>query len=769
MMQTTMAKEHRSARQGARAAVGHRPADHPLRGAHDMLGNQGMQRLVGAPRGAAPVAASVTPGTLQRSCGCDSSAGCECGQQAPALPWLQRQAGPGGGGAPSSGTAAAALRGLGSGRPLDSGSRSFMEPRFGRDFSGVRIHTDAAAAHAARTLHANAFTIGGDIHFAEGKYRPDTAPGRRLLAHELTHTVQQGGQGGAVARSVEGVSDPHDASEREAESVAAAVAGGAMVQPLVASSPASIQRQDDGGSSLWDDFKSGVTSVAGSVVQGAKDLAGEVKSAAGTVVQGAEDLAKTATGAISSGVAAVGSAVSSAESAVSGYLLEQANALAARFGGSVAVTPAGLVITIRDMEIDTVEDETFVLPVGIPTQTLFEAGFSVGPFVINAWVGSVFGDPSVTIATGPIALQNIVLVLNPSAGAFSGTAELYIGSAVVGSVEKADEARLEAVGVIPFDPPIPVVGSAEVGNRTIWRLVGKEGVRNKIAVSYAGGAFDLNVNSAVQLGGIAAQDHEAFLRIEVEGDEICSLIWPFKSISISRGIEISRGLTIANGPGGWSVKRGVPTSTPIPVDAIKTDLQGDHAPEHCMGLTELAAFLCEKGLIPPNVCNVLCSQGVLTAKECALFGPGGGDGGSGGGGGGGGLTPTGCDPLNRGAQPKLTEGDANHGRVHIENRHAFKTGIANSWFLESGTTMPALTELLGAALPLAKGNWKGSPDREKPEQLNCVAPVAFGTSRQVGWEVRNRKTDPPNLRPLNSLFIVVRSDDLEVASMFPMK
>ena len=78
-----------------------------------------------------------------------------------------------------------------------------MEPRFGRDLGGVRIHTDAAAARAAEAPNAAAFTVGGDIHFAEGRYQPDTLPGRHLLAHELTHTVQQEGRraGGSVSMS----------------------------------------------------------------------------------------------------------------------------------------------------------------------------------------------------------------------------------------------------------------------------------------------------------------------------------------------------------------------------------------------------------------------------------------------------------------------------------------------------------------------------------------------------------------------------------------
>jgi hypothetical protein len=95
-----------------------------------------------------------------------------------------------------------------------------------------------------------------------------------------------------------------------------------------------------------------------------------------------------------------------------------------------------------------------VLPFGIPTQTLFDAGFEVGTFVIDAWAGTVFGDPSVTVAIGPVRLQNISLVLDPAAGTYLGTAQLYIGSAVSGSVEEAHEAKLRAEGVIPAEPPI---------------------------------------------------------------------------------------------------------------------------------------------------------------------------------------------------------------------------------------------------------------------------------------------------------------------------
>jgi hypothetical protein len=80
-----------------------------------------------------------------------------------------------------------------SGSPLPRDMRSFMEPRFKADFSGVRIHTDQDAARLAAHLAARAFTVGRDIYFAAGEFQPNKAEGWELVAHELTHTLQQGG------------------------------------------------------------------------------------------------------------------------------------------------------------------------------------------------------------------------------------------------------------------------------------------------------------------------------------------------------------------------------------------------------------------------------------------------------------------------------------------------------------------------------------------------------------------------------------------------
>ncbi len=89
------------------------------------------------------------------------------------------------------------------GAPLDPHARSVLEPRFGHDFGAVRVHTDAAAAAAANAVHARAFTVGQHVAFGAGEYRPASADGRRLIAHELAHTLQQRTPGTrVVARQV---------------------------------------------------------------------------------------------------------------------------------------------------------------------------------------------------------------------------------------------------------------------------------------------------------------------------------------------------------------------------------------------------------------------------------------------------------------------------------------------------------------------------------------------------------------------------------------
>jgi hypothetical protein len=120
-----------------------------------------------------------------------------------------------------------------------------METRFGHDFSQVRVHTDARAAESARAVNANAYTVGSNVVFGEGRYAPRSVAGRRLVAHELAHVVQQRG---VEPDSDLGVVD--DAYlEHQASAAAAASAGGAA--RVAGSAARGVQRQAEELTQVW--------------------------------------------------------------------------------------------------------------------------------------------------------------------------------------------------------------------------------------------------------------------------------------------------------------------------------------------------------------------------------------------------------------------------------------------------------------------------------------------------------------------------------------
>ena len=123
-----------------------------------------------------------------------------------------------------------------SGRPLDSATRVEMESKFGADFGGVRIHSGKAAADVALRAGARAITAGHDIVFGEGFYAPASPSGKRLIAHELAHVIQQNRPGGRSASSAAAESEARDAGANVAgghtTTVQGATPGGAQADPL---------------------------------------------------------------------------------------------------------------------------------------------------------------------------------------------------------------------------------------------------------------------------------------------------------------------------------------------------------------------------------------------------------------------------------------------------------------------------------------------------------------------------------------------------------
>lgn len=178
---------------------------------------------------------------LSRKCACGSAAGAfsnhceECAGTS-----LQRKAS----GSAQAGAQAPAIVGdvlAGAGRPLETATRVDMESRFGHDFSGVRVHDDSRAAESARAVDAHAYTVARNIVFGAGRYAPRTNEGRKLLAHELAHVVQQRGVARPTAQPK--LAGPRDdrGLEGDADRMAeSALAGRAVSRPTAA--PALIQR-----------------------------------------------------------------------------------------------------------------------------------------------------------------------------------------------------------------------------------------------------------------------------------------------------------------------------------------------------------------------------------------------------------------------------------------------------------------------------------------------------------------------------------------------
>lgn len=131
------------------------------------------------------------------------------------------------------------------GHALDPATRAFMEPRFGHDFSQVRVHTGPQAIASAKSVNALAYTVGRDIVLGSSHIASESRQGRELIAHELAHVMQQGGHTPSQMSNLR-LTRPGDAAEREAHSAAAAVASGEAFRPQTRGGVA-LARQMDAG------------------------------------------------------------------------------------------------------------------------------------------------------------------------------------------------------------------------------------------------------------------------------------------------------------------------------------------------------------------------------------------------------------------------------------------------------------------------------------------------------------------------------------------
>ena len=272
------------------------------------------------------------------------------------------------------------------GKPLEPSSRASMEQRFGHDFSKVRVHAGQQAAASAESMRAAAYAVGEDIVFAEGAYAPDTVEGRLLLAHELTHVVQQDGRREPLGE-VGSVDRWQTAgAEQEAAELAPRVVQGEGVDVSV-SAPASLACAEE---SWWDKAMSAVGMGANALSAGAGG-ARTLGTVAAASKLGAPGLLTNLIGAIpgvgrtaSLGQVGIQSAEGLMDLSTMGKGLGMASNVASGLGMGVGAYNF-LTATNRSDQVQAAADTT-ASGIGLlgPVGTAFSAGYSGGQLLDQA-------------------------------------------------------------------------------------------------------------------------------------------------------------------------------------------------------------------------------------------------------------------------------------------------------------------------------------------------------------------------------------------------
>lgn len=517
-----------------------------------VLGNQAIQRR--ALHGGEPGPHPAAPGLLVNG---STEGGCACGgtcedckkkvqrKAEGALPAIPEKFD-------------ATLQQSGHGTALEPGLRHTMETRFGSSFEEVRLHSDPAAARAAQLIRAQAFTVGRDIYFGEGRYQPHSPAGQRLLAHELTHALQQ--RRGLVPPGLQSRTGGRegDVFEQEAEAAASrVVAGESVVAGEITPVPSTrVQRIS------LEDIEADVEAAGEKVVHGVEAVGEKAVAAGRAAVRGAEAVGEAAvqTGkAVIHGAEAVGEAALELGEELWGDVQAMARAL----GGVISFSGGRLVITVPPLEVLPPLAQRFRLPeIGKDLPFILD-GFPLAEVVfIYGTVGLHAGViPELAGQIGPCRLSGLRIVIDPLARSFSaaGALSITVALGLAGEAHLALRGEVGALVVWP-DPPIPIkipVVGLEAG------LAGYAGglISDTIFVAerlaYSGGTFSLaefrhdDIGLAVDLGlaGYGA--------VDLLGQNLCTLYWPLWRWHKDTVLSLGLGLGLSVGSGGISANLDV--------------------------------------------------------------------------------------------------------------------------------------------------------------------------------------------------------------------
>ncbi len=493
--------------------------------------------------------------------------------------------------------AARAIAAPGPGAPVSAGVRARVEPVLGADLAGVRVHDDPAAREAADSIQARAFTHRNHIFLGAGERHDDLG----LMAHELTHTVQQGGS--PLARQVSGaVPSVQRLSWPSADDVIGTLedAASGAGEALEGAGEALVDTAEAAGEAIGEAAES-----AGEAIGEAAESAGEAIGEAGEAIGEAAEAAGEAIGE-------AGEAVGEAASGAVDWLATEAGALAQSLadalGGLVSITPAGLLVTLPRFCPIPALTQSFDLENRDWEYPILIGGIPIGPVVIMGSV-SLVGHlkPLVETQVGPFCLNGVRILINPLTGSYSiaGSVSATAAASLAAEVRGGLQGSLSLVGIIPIGGvPVPIeipVLDLEGGVAGLVRGIGATTLTLGGGLSIGGGVIGLSQTTQLDLGLAGDLFLGAYAQLSLLGSNVCRIYWqPFDwhgDIGASLGIDL--GLTIVPGsPTVGILTIGTPTLDRIPFDQIPLALSRDGFSDDCPVVDRICEVLRELGLLP---------------------------------------------------------------------------------------------------------------------------------------------------------------------------
>jgi len=448
----------------------------------------------------------------------------------------------------------------GTGTPVPKSVRRHVEPVLGADLSSVRVHSDSRAKQAASDINAKAFTHKNNIFLGSGQSANDLG----LMAHELTHTVQQGAVN-QVQRK------PLSVSQNSGNTP-------------------DIQKID------WPDIPS-----PGEVWDAGTDLASDAYDTASDVANDAYDIASD----VASDAYDVASDAIDTVAGIATEVWDFARSLASALGGIVSISGARLVINIPSFPACPVIPVQFTLPsisVGLP---IIRGALPLSPNL------GVYGEVSLNLSLtpevlgqlGPCRVNGMRIEIDPLAARMSTAGSISVTTALGIGIEEAlgINGEVGAIVVLPTLPPVPLdipVVSLEAGIAAQARGLIAETTDLDVASSIGIGSFSTNLHVAKDLGVAFDFGLGAFGELDVLGINLCRLYWPFIEYHNQGAFhyEVDAGVSI--GLSGFSAHLSLSNLRTIPFGDIPLELNRDVLTDDCVLLEALCAILPKLGLMP---------------------------------------------------------------------------------------------------------------------------------------------------------------------------